>query len=411
MTLRRDALFVRFACAVVFALAGQGVAWAGSDDSRPVRVRIAEKQQRVSIVDAAGTTLWLVADRSDTITVNGKLAGPLWRSRDRAGIAGPFRLATRPGGETFELRGHLEVHRSPAGLLVINKVSLENYVVGTLGGEMYASWEPAALQAQAVACRSYALYQIAAQQGGRFDLGADVLSQRYLGIRGESDAAWTAVRATTGVIIGYAGRPALAAFHSASGGRTASASEVWGTSIPYLRSVPVANEDNSPDTYWRATISGKILGRALAQLGHEIGSIEDAVVVKRSPSGRVGKLRFRGTHGRATVTGRELRQLLGGTTIKSTRFEVRWDKGEMIFAGSGSGHGVGMSQWAAQAMAEEGADYREILGTFYPGTTLLTVEEQGRRFAILPVGAQSRVEQETIMHDDKHDEKKGDRPR
>ena len=70
-----------------------------------------------------------------------------------------------------------------------------------------------------------------------------------------------------------------------------------------------------------------------------------------------------------------------------------------------------MSQWAAQAMAEEGADYREILGTFYPGTTLLTVEEQGRRFAILPVGAQSRVEQETIMHDDKHDEKKGDRPR
>lgn len=394
MTLRRDALFVRFSCALMFVLTCNSLAQAAADDSRPVRVKVVENQRQVSIMDAAGTTLKLVADSSGTLSANGERVSSPWRSRDRSDFTGPFRLLTRSGGHKLALRGRLEVHRTPAGLAVINEVSLENYVVGTLGGEMIASWEPAALQAQAVACRSYALYQMARQRGKRFDLGADVLSQRYLGIRGESDSAWAAVRATAGVIIGYDGRPALAAFHSASGGRTASASEVWGTSIPYLRSVPVANEDDSPDTYWRVVISGQILGRALAQLGHEIGAIQYAGVAKRSASERVDELRFRGTRGRATVTGRELRQALGGTTLKSTMFYVRWKKGEMIFAGSGNGHGVGMSQWGAQAMAQEGASYREILANFYPGTSLLEIEEQGRRFARLPASGRRGTQRE-----------------
>lgn len=381
LTLRRDALFARFICAVVFVLTCSGLARASADVSRPVRVKVVENQRRVSIVDAAGTTLEFVADSTGTLTANGEPVGSRWRSRDRSEFAGPFRLHTWPDGHELVLRGRLEVHRRSAGLLVINEVSLENYVVGALGGEMVASWEPAALRAQAVACRSYALYQMAKQRGKAFDLSADVLSQRYLGMRGESDAAWAAVRATTGVIIGYDGRPALAAFHSNSGGRTASASEVWGTSIPYLRSVPVANEDDSPGTYWRIEISGRTLSRALAQLGHELGAIQSAAVAKRSASDRVEELRFRGTRGRATVTGRELRQVLGGTTLKSTKFYMRWEKGGMIIAGSGNGHGVGMSQWGAQAMAQEGASYQEILGKFYPGTSLLKIEEHGRRFA------------------------------
>jgi stage II sporulation protein D len=367
---------------------GQGVAAADDGASRPVRVKLVEGQQQLLIVDAAGTTQRLVAGPPGVITLDGTPVGSRWRTGSRAG---PFRLATRPGKATFELRGQLEVHRTRAGLSVINEVSLENYVVGTLGGEMYASWEPAALQAQAVACRTYALYQMAKHLGQKFDLGADVLSQRYLGVRGESDSAWAAVRATTGVIIGYDGRPALAAFHSASGGRTASAREVWGEAIPYLKSVPVANEDDSPDTYWRVVISGQVLERALTQLGRGIGAVEDAKVVKRSASGRVGELRFRGNHGRATVTGRELRQVLGGTTIKSTVFEVRWRDGELIIAGSGNGHGVGMSQWAAQAMAEEGAGFADILGNFYPGTSLLRLEQLGRRFAKLPAQLQAEA--------------------
>jgi len=351
---------------------------------RPVRVRIVSDQQRVTIADAGGSTVQVAAGPAG-LTVDGRSAGAVWRTTVESG---PYRVRTRPGGDALEVRGRLEFRRTPTGLSVINEVSLENYVVGTLGAEMYASWEAAALQAQAVACRSYALYQMARRSDRGFDVEADVRSQRYLGVRGESDSAWAAVRATSGQIISYDGQPALAAFHSASGGRTASAKEVWGTSISYLRSVPVANEDDSPDTYWRASVSDEDLGKMLAHLGHDIGAVTSVKVGKRSSSGRVSELRFRGGKGRATVTGRELRQVLGGTTIKSTMFEVRSELrrevGEVVFVGSGNGHGVGMSQWAAQAMAEEGADYREILGNFYPGTDLVSIADQRRRFAKLP---------------------------
>ncbi len=365
-------------------LFAEGVsAEAVSLESRPVRVRIASDQQRVTIADAKGTSVQVAAGPAG-LTVDGRSAGAVWRT----GESGLYRVKTRPGGDALQLRGRLALYRTPTGLSVINEVSLENYVVGTLGAEMYASWAAAALQAQAVACRSYALYQMARRSDRGFDVEADVRSQRYLGVRGESDSAWAAVRATTGQIISYDGQPALAAFHSASGGRTASAKEVWGTSIPYLRSVPVENEDDSPDTYWRASVSDEDLGEMLAQLGHDIGPIASVKVANRSASGRVRELRFRGGKGRATVTGRELRQVLGGATIKSTMFDVRFglrrEAGEVLFVGSGNGHGVGMSQWAAQAMAEEGADYREILGNFYPGTDLVSIAEQRRRFAKLP---------------------------
>ena len=368
--------------ALVFAEGAS--AEAGSLAPRPVRVRIVSDQQRVTIADAGGSTVQVAAGPAG-LTVDGRSAGAVWRTRAESG---PYRVKTRPGGDALEVRGRLELRRTPGGLSVINEVSLENYVVGTLGAEMYASWEAAALQAQAVACRSYALYQMARRSDRGFDVEADVRSQRYLGVRGESDSAWAAVRATSGQIISYDGQPALAAFHSASGGQTASAEEVWGTSISYLRSVPVANEDDSPDTYWRASVSDEDLGKMLAHLGHDIGAVASVKVGKRSSSGRVSELRFRGGKGRATVTGRELRQALGGTTIKSTMFEVRLERrreaGEVVFVGSGNGHGVGMSQWAAQAMAEEGADYREILGNFYPGTDLVSIADQRRRFAKLP---------------------------
>lgn len=106
------------------------------------------------------------------------------------------------------------------------------------------------------------------------------------------------MRATTGEIIRYDGPPALTAFHSASGGRMARAKEAWGTSIPYLRSVPVANEDDFSDSDWRAVVSDEDLGKRLVQLGHEIGAVEAVEVAERPASGRVSELRFRGRQGR-----------------------------------------------------------------------------------------------------------------
>jgi stage II sporulation protein D len=93
--------------------------------------------------------------------------------------------------------------------------------------------------------------------------------------------------------------------------------------------------------------------------------------VERSDSGRATKVRVRGTKGAQVMEARALRTALGASVIRSTLFEIREAGGKIVFVGSGHGHGVGMSQWGAQAMAESGADYRAILAAFYPGTTLL----------------------------------------
>ncbi len=185
-----------------------------------------------------------------------------------------------------------------------------------------------------------------------------------------------AVAATRGEVLTWRGEPILAAFHSASGGRTASASEVWGQELPYLRSLPVPHEEDSPDTYWRARVTGTTLGRALAPLGRQLGAIRQVSVVDRSESGRVRSVRLSGTEGSGAISGRALRTALGEGVLRSTLFEIRTAREarsedvEFIFVGSGHGHGVGLSQWGAEAMARRGASYREILAAFYPGARL-----------------------------------------
>lgn len=330
-----------------------------------VRVRLAAGVDRVEVHDGAGGRYSVRAVKG-ALSVDGKRVGERYRLPIRHG---PYRVAV-PGRSAARVRGGLVFVLRPRGLDVINHVDLEEYVAGVVGSEMYSSWAPAALRAQAVACRSFVLYQMRERRAEHFDVAADVSSQRYLGVEGESASAWDAVFATRGEVLQTAAGPALAAFHSASGGRTASAAEVWGKPVAYLQSVEVESEDASPDTYWRVAVAQQDLRQALLGLGIEIGEIAAAEVSRRSPSGRAAEVRFRGPAGRAKVTGRQIRQALGSSTLRSTLFDVRVAEGEIVFVGSGYGHGVGMSQWAAQGMALEGASYVDILNKFYPGTRL-----------------------------------------
>jgi stage II sporulation protein D len=135
-------------------------------------------------------------------------------------------------------------------------------------------------------------------------------------------------------------------------------------------SVRVPGEELSPDTYWRARVAAEELGDALAALGRDIGRVEALEISRRSPSGRCAGLRARGARGSAEVSAQELQRALGTRRLRSTLFEVRPAAGGFVFVGSGRGHGVGMSQWGARALAERGAGYRAILAAFYPGTRL-----------------------------------------
>ncbi|MFQ5418527.1 MAG: SpoIID/LytB domain-containing protein [Myxococcota bacterium] len=297
------------------------------------------------------------------LAVDGRAVGQAWRvptGRD----AGPLRV------DGLRVQGGLEARRVDGGLQMINRVGLEAYVAGTLGREVYPGWHPEMLKAQAVVTRTYALHQMARKAESPFDLRAGTDSQVYGGLDAETPSVRRAVRATRGEFLTYRREPILAVFHSASGGRTAAADEVWGEPIPYLVSLPVENEEDSPDTYWRVSVSRTTLGRALAPAGIQVGSIQEVEVAERSASGRARRVRIRGTEGSRALEARALRTALGLAVIRSTMFEIRSSQDDIIFVGSGHGHGVGMSQWGAQAMAQAGAGYRDILESFYPGTSV-----------------------------------------
>lgn len=320
-----------------------------------VRVLLFESAEPVKV---AG--VW-VAPGGDGLRADGVAVGERWH---RPGDGGPHRAGP------LRVRGALEVERSEDGLRVINVVGLEDYVAGTLGREIYAGWDEATLRAQAVVTRTYALYQREHRAGRSYELEAGATDQVYGGVDAESPLLRRAVEDTRGEILTWQGHPILAAFHAASGGRTASAEEVWGRPLPYLVSREVRGEETSPDTYWRVSISGTTLGRALAPFGLELGVIREARVTARSASGRALRVALRGAEGSGRVQARTLREALGPQVLRSTLFEIRNTPEGFVFVGSGHGHGVGMSQWGAQAMAQRGADYRRILAAFYPGTTL-----------------------------------------
>ncbi len=337
-----------------------------------MRVLLFEGAGTVS-VSGAGADVEIEAAPGEGLRVNGGRVLSSWRSP----VAGaPVRV--RVGSREARVRGRVEVlalygseaEGASSGLAVVNELPLESYLAGTLGREMYTSWGSVALRAQAVASRTYALHQRDSNQGARWHLTASTRSQVYDGVAAESPAVESALSDTRGQVLVWDGRPILAVFHSSSGGQTASAQEVWGEPRDYLASVPVEDEWASPDAYWRAPVTRGTLGRAVATLGTDIGPVTGAAVVARTRSGRAARVELVGERSRVTLTGRELRTALGESRLKSTLFELREDEEGFVFVGSGRGHGVGMSQWGARAMARRGDDYRKILETFYPGAEL-----------------------------------------
>lgn len=295
------------------------------------------------------------------LRVDSRAVGPVYRLHASL----PMRAAQ------LRVRGTLEMRREGRRVLVVNELALEDYVAGTVGREAYRRWHPEALKAHAVVTRTYALHERARRARAPYHLRGDTGGQVYGGLDAESAEVVRATRETRGQYLAFEGAPILAVYHSAAGGMTASAEEVWGRPVPYLVSVEVDHEEESPDTYWRAAVSGTTLGRALAPEGVRVGAIREVRVVERSASGRARRVGIRGDAGSAVLSARELRRALGLRVIRSTLFDVRSAPEGFVFVGSGYGHGVGMSQWGAQAMAVRGAGYREILASFYPGTRLV----------------------------------------
>ncbi len=228
------------------------------------------------------------------------------------GVPTPFNapLVLIPGRSPLELgglayRGRLEVALAAKKLTAINLVGLEDYLAGVVPREMPAAWPAEALKAQAVAARSYALAHRLA--GKPFDLYADVRSQVYGGIAAEDLRTTAAIKATAGRVLLYDGKPVDALFHSTSGGRTVSAAEAFGSSVPYLVAADDPHSALSPVDRWGPTaVPEAAIRKGLALAGPVLG-----VQLARAESGRVRTATIKTATGSKLVPAGTFRSALG----------------------------------------------------------------------------------------------------
>lgn len=252
----------------------------------------------------------------------------------------------------------------------VEEMELEGYLVGVVLAEMPASFEEEALKAQAIVARTYAMKRIA--EGVRHEKGAVCTDpgccqaylppEAYYGTSDDLAKITQAVETTAGQVLTYRGELAEATYFSCSGGRTEDAVAVWGSDIPYLRSVESPGEEQALP--YRKTVSftkaefAEALGRSLA------GEPEDWLgSVRYTQGGGVASMVVAGV----SYTGVRLRQLLG---LNSTAFTMEVADGTILISTLGKGHRVGMSQYGADAMAAMGNDYTDILSHYYPGTKI-----------------------------------------
>ncbi len=309
-----------------------------------------------------GGTKLLVARTNGKLTVDGE---PVMGDavRFRAGLLA--RDAGVPGDRPLKVnglvvRGDVVAVLLPAGVLLVNVLPLEDYLVGVLGSEMPRSFPLEALKAQAVAARTYALQKKLEQYGQPFHLGSSVISQVYGGLKAEDPRTREAVEATRGLVLTFDLQPIEAYFHSSCGGKTESGLSALGRDLPYLKPVSCPC-GKLPSSSWSMALSNDEMKSAL-------GSKPTGMKVEgRTSTGRVKRVHFAPNRSLDAVT---FRERIGYTKLKSLQFDLEPTAAGWSIHGHGFGHGAGMCQWGAKVLAEEGQDFREILSHYYPGTEL-----------------------------------------
>ncbi len=254
-------------------------------------------------------------------------------------------------------------------------VSLEDYVVGVVLGEMPAAYEPEALKAQAVAARTYAVSRMAHPSHDGADLctspsccAAYIAPEAYTGGKEALKKVQDSVFATASEILTYDGEPIVAAFHSMSAGKTEDAANVWGNDVPYLKPVESLGEAAEENFETTLTLSFADFAAHIntSYPGAAVSSPSDIGQPKYDASGYVQSITF----GKLTLSGPDVRRLF---SLRSAAFRIKTDNDAVTFIVHGYGHGVGLSQHGANLMAKEGRTYDEILHTYYTNVMLTSL--------------------------------------
>jgi stage II sporulation protein D len=262
----------------------------------------------------------------------------------------------------------------------IENVLLEDYLVGVVAAEMPADFNKEALKAQALTARTYIVKKMLSKDNLGVPKGAEVtdttFNQVYMNDAEQrknwkADYEWKkkkildAVRSTSGQILTYKGEPIEASFFSTSNGYTENSEDYWSNKLPYLRSVPSPWDINSEKFTSKKEFSVKDFE---AKLGVKVGSSSKIGKITELTAGkRVGKVDFNGK----VLTGKDIRDKLD---LKSSDFSWIRKGDNIIVTTKGYGHGVGMSQYGANGMAQEGKNYKDIVKYYYKGVAITSAD-------------------------------------
>lgn len=252
----------------------------------------------------------------------------------------------------------------------IEKYELEEYIIGVVGAEMPASFNKEALKAQSVVARTHALKSIKNDK----QLTSNNSTQNFKD-NNELKKMWgssyntyynkikSAVLETKGLYLSYNNDYVDAVYHSTSNGNTEDAVYVWGNSVPYLKSV--SSEYDNTNKNYSSTIT-LTYNEISNKLKNSIDSNTKFNIISRTSGNRVKEIEINGT----TYSGVEFRKLL---SLRSADFSIENNGANVVISTNGYGHGVGMSQYGANGMANNGSSYRDILLHYYTGVSIKNI--------------------------------------
>ena len=261
----------------------------------------------------------------------------------------------------------------------VSQMDIETYVMGVLAGEMKNDWPEEALKAQAILARTFVLKFIETKDSKYegADISTDVSEAQAYSEADINDRVRAAVEETRGQVMSYEGELVQAWFHAHAGGKTELPSvslEYKEADPPYLAATDSPDSDKAPEDvqHWTATFDAAAFQKACADAGLATGLPEAVEIGETGDSGRAKTLLVNGS----AVSAPSLRLQLGANAMKSTLLDsVSVEDGKVIMKGRGFGHGVGMSQWGAYGMAEEGATAEEIIRHYFQNIDIVRLWE------------------------------------
>lgn len=260
----------------------------------------------------------------------------------------------------------------------IESLPMEAYIQGVVAGEMgqlpseftgAQDWPREAYAAQAILARSFALSFL--DKEGNVNITTDVLEAQAYAPENITPAISAAVEETRGMVLVSRDQYVKAWFHSYSGGHTATAKEGLNYTNPepnFVDARKMPENDFVPEETrsWRAAVPLDEVSQAMRELGRDVGNVSAIDIAERGPSGRATTLSVTGSGGTAQVHAADLRVALNPERVRSTLFDsLRIEGGQLIVAGFGFGHGVGLSQWDAYRFAKDGKSAEQILQKFF----------------------------------------------